>query len=275
MSSSTVRSEIPVDVLRLILDHIDTKADLAIVCLLNKICCYYSQDILYRDIRIESDSQIRVCQTLAKSTHLSRRVRSFSITIGLMGNFEFMAKSLQNMTSLRNLTLFIGGTPTSILDGCSFKLDWFSCDFSLDKSLRDFLNGQPSLTRLAFLTHNFETSEESFEATCLPNLTRFTAECSWLPQLIRGRPVSEVNVLGNSPSFDFSCFSLSTAPIQKLTIEYCCLDQILELPLTSTLPSLVHLTMISRSRTAWAVCRSPLLFYFSILNKYVIEHRTA
>ena len=71
---------IPVDILRLILDHVD-KPDLLNICLLNKTCCSCSQDILYHDIQLDRLRKgTQVCQTLAQSTHLARRVRSFEIS---------------------------------------------------------------------------------------------------------------------------------------------------------------------------------------------------
>jgi hypothetical protein len=61
-----------IDGLRLILEHVD-KLSLA------KICCSCSQDIPYQNIRIERPSDSRVYQTLAQSTHLASRIRSFEI----------------------------------------------------------------------------------------------------------------------------------------------------------------------------------------------------
>ena len=66
---------IPIDVLREILEHVDEK-DLATLCRVNKIFCSCSQDVLYRDIEAV-DEDVDLIQTLAQSTHLARRVRSF------------------------------------------------------------------------------------------------------------------------------------------------------------------------------------------------------
>jgi hypothetical protein len=65
---------IPVDILRNILEHVD-RAGLPKMCLLNKICCSCSQDVLYREILFPNT---RVVLTLAQSTNLARRVRSFA-----------------------------------------------------------------------------------------------------------------------------------------------------------------------------------------------------
>jgi hypothetical protein len=120
---------IPVDVLRLILEHVD-KATLIKICLLNKVCCSCSQDILYRDIRIVGN-HLNICkirQTLSESAHLAKRVRSFEM-INCDHTFQFhnqrkLRKSLQNMTCLRSLRL--DEIYYSILDGYTFKLNSFS-----------------------------------------------------------------------------------------------------------------------------------------------------
>src|SRR6202035_3140452 len=101
---------IPVDILRVILEHLD-QGDLAKICLLNKICCSCSQDVLYRDIDL---SNILICHTLAQATHLARRVRSFKTR----KEHPELAKALRNMTCLRSLTLLSLYDSSDVLDGC-------------------------------------------------------------------------------------------------------------------------------------------------------------
>src|ERR1700728_125883 len=88
---------IPIDVLREILGHV-RKADLATLCRVNKICCSCSQDVLYREIDYEVAQAI---QTLAQSTDLARRVRSFKTT----HSPPELATALRNMSSLHSLGL--------------------------------------------------------------------------------------------------------------------------------------------------------------------------
>src|ERR1700721_2812235 len=100
-------TNIPIDILLHILENVD-KAGLLTICLLNKVCCSYSQDVLYRDIRTSGYSEtVQVCQTLAQSTHLAIRVRSFKIrSIDAMEGYgRDLQKSLQNMTYLHHLHL--------------------------------------------------------------------------------------------------------------------------------------------------------------------------
>src|SRR5277367_1763415 len=130
-------SSIPIDVLREILEHAD-KNDLATVCRVNKTCCSCSRDVLYREIGYR-DARTITIQMLAQSTDLARRVRSFET----IHSPPELATALRNMSSLRSLGLDSIGD-VSILDGCTFKLESFSCDFPHSESLQRFLNSQPS-----------------------------------------------------------------------------------------------------------------------------------
>src|SRR6202035_373263 len=122
---------IPIDVLREILEHVD-KNDLATLCRVSKIFCSCSQDVLYRKI---IDCSKHVIQTLAHSTDLARRVRSFSHVSGC----PELATALRNMSSLRSLDLD-DIDDESILDGCTFKLESFACSSLNSELLQKILN---------------------------------------------------------------------------------------------------------------------------------------
>jgi len=236
-------SKLSIEVLQMILENVD-QASLATVCQVNKLFCACAQEVLYRDINILSRSALKVIQTLAQSTHLSKRVRSFSAThIYKTNPRKSIVKALHNMTSLRRLTL---QTPpdlyTSILDVYTFKLDSFSFQFNSNEPepLLKFLNSQPSLTHLELWT--FAVDNIKVEATSLPNLTWVFAPFPWLRYLIPGRPVSEVKIFEHSLEHeDFNFFS--AAPIQKLTMNIGCLFPKPVKHIASAFPSLVHLTM--------------------------------
>jgi hypothetical protein len=233
------RSEIPVDVLLNILGYVDQES-LAIMCRVSKIYCSCSQDVLYRDIWVETP---RVIQILAQSTHLARKVRSFESSY----NSPYLATALQNMTSLRILKFHIE-IHMDLLDGCTFKLDSFKCTYlgNYGESFRNFLSSQPSLKYVTFPKHFPSNVPSSLEATCLPNLTRINATPPWIPYLIPGRPLNEVIAIGSTSdkhSIDLSFFALSTTPIQKLTIDYSLLFTTPVHLLASYFPSLTHLTL--------------------------------
>jgi hypothetical protein len=237
------RSEIPVDVLQDILGHVD-KADLATVCRLNKICCSCSQDVLYRDIDVKTPKASGVQLTLAQSTHLARKVRSFD----LLYTSSDLAMALRNMTSLRILKLS-GLFHMDILDGSTFKLDSFGCSYlhNHGEYFPKFISSQPSL-KYVLIPLDYGHIATSVEPTCLPNLTRIDARFPWLPYLIPGRPLNEVNSIGStsyehSIDIDLSFFTLSTTPIQKLGIDYSYLFPTPVHLLASFLPSLTHFTL--------------------------------
>jgi hypothetical protein len=256
---------IPVDVLYNILEHVD-RASLVKTCLLNKVCCSCSQDILYRDIRID-DIDFNICQTLNESTHLAKRVRSFE-----MPNYDYafqrvneqeLRKSLQNMTCLRSLRL--DDPYFSILDGCTFKLDSFSSACFYSRALHRFLCSQPSLTDVSFGI--FGHSHVSELGQCLPNVTRITTHFSRLPHIIPNRPVSQVVSYGSishNASVDLSIFTLSTAPIQKLAIHYTHLYSAPLQLLASIFPSLTHLTLNLAFRARGTVSERFLFSYQSL-----------
>jgi hypothetical protein len=269
---------IPVDVLHFILVHVD-RASLAKICLLNKVCCSCSQDILYRDIQIDGKriNITKICQTLNESTHLAKRVRSFEMTFEAhmfeMTDYSYeiqhrkeqeLRKSLQNMTCLRSLHL---DNPYSIPDGCTFKLDSFSSNgLSSDNALRQFLSSQPSLTHVKMGI--FGDSYVPDLGQCLPNLTRVTTHFSWLPHMISNRPVNQVITYGSTlpnESVDLSFFTLSTAPIQKLMIDYTYLHSSPLQLLASIFPSLTHLTLKPALRVRGMV--NERLFIYLLITK--------
>jgi F-box domain len=222
---------IPIDVLLEILGYV-SETDLAILCRVNKIFCSYSRDVLYREIRVPDT---RVIPTLAQSTDLARRVRSFQT---MLPSPE-LPTALKNMSSLRMLSL-MGVKDASILDGCTFKLDSLGCNSRNSESLQKFLKSQPSITDLTLYSPYDPFSP--FDERCLPNLTSVSAEHSWLGVLIPGRPVRDVLMFFDD-STDLSFLTFSTTPIQKLWMDD---DMLYPKPvslLVSIFPSLVHLVV--------------------------------
>ena len=152
------------------------------------------------------------CRTLAQSTHLARRVRSFTTTFA----GPFTNDALRNMTFLHRL--YISAEDSNVLEGCTFKLVSLAYNFRDDKRFRKFLNSQPGITDIR-LENTFDDLCP-FDESSLPNLTRIATYSSWLPHLIPGRPVREVTLIHGfyGKQLDLGVFTLSTAPIRKLTI---------------------------------------------------------
>jgi hypothetical protein len=223
------------------------------MCRVNKVCCSFSQDILYRNLFSFHNNPHLIWRTLAHSTHLARRVRSFLVLPpdwSMESNrVDDLATALRNMSSLRKLNLTLDDKYSDILDGCTFKLDSFLFSFRCDEYLLNFLNSQPSLTHVGMSIFKPVELDGStvFDATCLPNLTRVSAQVAWLRRLIPGRPVSEVVVSGypviDRDFIDSNFFALSTTPIRKLTITQSFIYNKPAEFLASIFPSLVHLSI--------------------------------
>jgi hypothetical protein len=251
---------IPVDVLREILEHVN-RNDLATICRVNKICCSCSQNVLYGEIFGDA----HLIQTLAQSTDLASRVRSFYTRCDCPG----LGTALRNMSSLRRLFLTGPSNDAFILDGCTFKLDSFSCPFPYSELLQRFLNSQPSLTNLFWSARYVPSS--SFDERCLPNLTRVMAMPSWLGILIPGRPITDAVVLAPQyqKTIDLSFFTLSTAPIYSLEISY---NNIYPTPvshLVSIFPSIVSL-VLETFEMDWSV-RRQLTVICVLLKSTIID----
>jgi hypothetical protein len=261
----TVMPSIPIDILRLILEHVD-RASLIKICMLNKICSSYAQDVLYRYIHVEGHRQnAQVCQTLTQSVILARRVRSFGTT---QSDSELHG-ALQNMTNLHHLRL--GTCPDSgVLERCTFKLLSFACSFFEGRALHRFLLRQSSITDLeAFMSDLYDWPE--LEVTFLPNLTRAAAPLPKLKLLIPNRPVKDVRVFGYSiGDDDLSFLTLSTIPIQKLLVGYKYLYPKPGQFLASLVPSLTHLQIVAsfNPRFNIAVRERPFLIDFNTYWDY-------
>jgi hypothetical protein len=165
--------------------------------------------------------------------------------------------------------------------GRTFKLDTFSFELYSDgdeypdgdefpvypdgfEPLLKFLNSQSSLTHLELSTNCVDSIK--VEATCLPNLTWVSAPFPWLRSLISDRPVSEVNIVEHSVKHeDLKFFTLSGAPIQKLTAANCCLYPIPVKHLASVFPSLVHLCMYMHM-TTYEEVRVFIFFIFLVIG---------
>jgi hypothetical protein len=258
---------IPVDILRVILGHLD-QDDLTKICLLNKICCSCSQDVLYRGIYLP---RILVCHTLAQSTHLARRVRSFTME----GGHPELAKALRNMTCLRSLILLGYDDSSNVLDGCLFSLDTFTCVFPYSESLLKFLQSQHGLSEACFLTSFYFPELLNLEPTCIPNLSRITAPYTWLPHIVPGRPVSEVASIGHprdkSP-VDLSFYALSTVPIQKFEINHLLFPNSEHL-LASIFPSLTHLK-VDLYLELLSIQKVCVRFSFILFDNWILILRT-
>jgi hypothetical protein len=172
------------------------------------------------------------------------------------------------MIFLRSLSLYNFTGAFSFLGGCTFKLVSFSCDYFDLKPLHQFFLNQPSLTDIELGMCMDDDDSLEFGATLLPNVTRVTTNFSWLAQIIPDRPVTEVNCIGcadSADSVDLMFFTRSTAPIQKILIDYTYLYPISGQLLASIFPSLTHLEIgiLHHIRFIENIVRGPDLLEFN------------
>jgi hypothetical protein len=99
--SRNMPSNLPVDALPMILKNLD-KADLIAMCRVNKVCCSFSQDIIYRNFFDYHKNPPLIWRTLAHSTHLARRARSFFVS---PPDWTMESNQVDNLaTALRNMS---------------------------------------------------------------------------------------------------------------------------------------------------------------------------
>jgi hypothetical protein len=163
-------SSTPIDVLKLIPDHIDKEAPPPSIGS-TKPAILYRRISYYCDLRIGRlhwGSEAQVYQMLAQSTHLARRVRSFNIRRN--SDDPNIHGALQNMINLRRLSL-CHYYNFNLLVGCTFTLVSFTCRSILEfQLLHQFLLTQPSLTSFSLeiysnidvLMPRFPSSHNSF-----------------------------------------------------------------------------------------------------------------
>ena len=235
-------TEIPVDILQLILVHLD-QPDLPTLCRVNKVCCAYAQEALYRHLSTETNFQ--VYNTLVESPYLAGLVRSVAVCdLFRKSDMLVLAQALRNMSSLRTLKLCFSGYHSWIVSECNFRLSSFLCHFRYDARLQAFLDSQPDLTDVTLVT---TSDSPPFDYTCLPNISRIAAPLSWVQALVPNRPVSDVTILAlgdmSDKYVDIDFLSRSTAAIKRLRIDSFYLDDKPAEVVESVLPSLEHLTV--------------------------------
>lgn len=162
--------ELPLEAYISIARNIGTKYELASLCQVSKRFMNAAERILYNTIHIRGVTEIQaICRVLADSSRLARWVDALSIDISNSDSdsaksvpstheddhWTLIARALQRTQRLRYLSIHIDdNTETNhawVLDGCTFQLRTFHCDFAWDEHLVTFLNTQHSLADLYIL----------------------------------------------------------------------------------------------------------------------------
>jgi hypothetical protein len=237
--------ELTLEAYRNILENVDSQADIASLCGVSRGFQRVAERALYSTLFMRNDEEtIILCKTLATSPHLAVHVDALTIYLPeeeyessdsdansfiqdqppptRAMDWAALAGALQRMTKLRVFNVHINdGSSTStawVLDGCTFQLRRFHCDFDWDQKLVAFLDIQAELEDLYILDYKENedsdaptASESTFQALHLGShaIHRLSVlECTFSEAavaLVPGRPITHLK----------TCFS-QTGPIAKL-----------------------------------------------------------
>jgi hypothetical protein len=215
--------ELTLEAYRIILKYVESRADIATLCRVSRGFRQVAERALYNTLSMRNDEgTMLLCKTLASSSSLAVHVDA--LTIYLLDDEDdssgddvnsdtqdeslptrtvdwvAVAGALQRTTRLRYLNVHIGSSITStawVLDGCTFQLHKFHCDFAWDRKLIAFLNTQMELEDLYILDycdHNDSTVQpihlgaHAFHKLSMLECTFSEAAMALVP----GRPITHL-----------------------------------------------------------------------------------
>ncbi|THH19501.1 hypothetical protein EW146_g1676 [Bondarzewia mesenterica] len=215
--------ELTLEAYALITSYVGSRSDLSTLCRVSKGFRIAAERALYNTLQMTNpNSSIYLCTLLAGQPRLSPFVVALTIfTQDVNGNtdpessslpphyWESVARALRKLRRLRFLDIHIdnGSSPSNswVLNGCTFQLQSFHCDFIWDANLVAFLSTQTDLTDLSIADFNDDTpanlsltARSLRQAESLPKLSFI--ECTFTEAigiLAPGRPITHVK----------SCFS--------------------------------------------------------------------
>ncbi|KAI0262418.1 hypothetical protein BC834DRAFT_891172 [Gloeopeniophorella convolvens] len=226
--------ELSLEAYSLIVQHIETRADLCTLCMVSKGFRKAAERALYRTLDVdEPTTTMLLCNVLAEQPRLPPLVTALTISLNNEegrtddgsnteeqdatfssppGYWTSVSKALRRTARLRSLTILLdSGAPTNhawILDRCNFQLHTFHCDFAWDAHLVSFLCTQYELTDLRISDFNEDTPETVSisthslrQAHTLSNLS--ILDCTFTEAvgvLVPGRPVTHVKTCFSSSS---------------------------------------------------------------------------
>ncbi|KAI0783468.1 hypothetical protein C8Q75DRAFT_435166 [Abortiporus biennis] len=201
--------------------YVGNRADLATLCQVSKGFQHATERLLWNTLNLrDPEDTISICRILSTTPRVACLVDALSIAATEEASdseesvealpddyWDTVAAALRRMTRLRFLTVHLEGASDAsmawILDGCTFQLRNFHCDFTWDNHLLTFLNGQTQLCDLYIIDFKENTSDDNaspFDIHSLPKLS--ILECTFteaVTALVPNRPVVRVK----------TCFSKS------------------------------------------------------------------
>jgi hypothetical protein len=194
-----------------LVDHIIQNvlpADLVALCRTSSSLGPVAQRLLYRRISISFWSRnINVVATLAKRPDLAHCVRSFSITTLAFpplfpAFYRLLATALSGMTEVTSLNLLIDSSASWVLkhaterNGTYYRLQQFTCAFSLDHIVAEFLDNTPALLQLEVdsVPSLPPSPILSLPSTAIPHLVQFVGSARAARAIVPGRPVESIHL---------------------------------------------------------------------------------
>ena len=211
----------------LIVRHVGNRRDLLTLCRVSKRFQKEAERALYNTLHLRGyQHTIAMCRLLASTPRLSALVVALSIFVTDDGSYqsddsdqegspvpddywEAVAAALRHTKRLSYLNIYFEeANDTSqawVLDGCTFKLRTFHCDFEWDTHLSSFLDTQSELSDLYLADYRRDSSND-MSAPNFPRLPKLSIlECAFtdgVAALVPGRPVLRVKTCFSRPRVD-------------------------------------------------------------------------
>ena len=228
--SSTIASEIPLDVLEVIFRNLNPQ-DLSTCCRVNKAVFSLAFEALYRNLHPTRRNLMPLCLKLCSDSNLALLVRSFTIYDNSVEMyFGIIQDTLLLLPRLHTLNLFIGQYGSWVLPRqkpCPFTLQAFSSSFFCDQDMVSFLDCQPDVKRLTISGPYNPAALQAITSRTIPRLTSIHAPLSVVEVFASNRPIDVVTTFctsdpDRSTTPSISCLSRTTSPfgVQRLILNF-------------------------------------------------------
>jgi hypothetical protein len=276
--------DLSLEAYRTVVKYVGNRSDIALLCRVSKSFRHAAERALYNTLYMRKAHETTVlCDTLVAQPRLSSLVEALTIVSGDEGqscasavenegdsdddsrhehdcdveqeseekspntDWSSISHVLKRTINLRYLNIHINDGPASsawVLDGCTFLLRKFHCDFDWDQHLVKFLDKQTELEDLYILDFQEAIASEvadlplgstsappglgTLDANGIPNLSKL--ECTFIEAVVTilpYRPVthlktcfsrSEIIAKRAEMRLLLSCVALSTGPLRSLDI---------------------------------------------------------
>lgn len=248
--------ELSLEAYRNIVENVNDHPSLAVLCRVSKAFRKLAERALYKTLEVKAARHtMRLCAILSTTPHLAGLVDSFSVEVlrpiesdsddddvdddergeeeqdqessetSLPEDYwDILSLALRNLLRLRHLNIHIYVPSVSsnawILEGCTFLLRTFHCDFNWDPHLFTFLNAQTDLRDLYIGDYSDVNATPTADtptpttpgnaATAVPKLS--VLECTLIDAAVTfvpGRPIKRLK----------TCFSRSDLDERRAELE--------------------------------------------------------